>query len=384
MREKYFVSVSHTDQIWYQRGENIKSVNPRTQWISFLLIGCLSMLYAELFSGASQIWFADFWSLIVVFPLYMVHVLFFFNLALKTRRTSPVHLYIWGMLFALYESWVTQVLWVGYTAQEPLVRTFLGIGVGEFLALVLFWHPILSFILPLFIFELLVLSIQSEEPLNQRVLPSHIPFLVKTKFNKRYLLALYVIGSVFMAANYQGNLFLVVAALGGTYGLIYILYRWARKHQFSVYSLRVANKGLILMVTYILLLYVVMVVGFGYFQGRIPGPLPVITTLILYGVFGWLVMYSKPAAESVEIPSHIVAHKITLSDYKRLVYLNLILASALCIVYYFLPSLVTGALVVFYVTMCVIGCYIFCKVILLRNKQTQEFLETRYNTLEFT
>ncbi|MBU7018380.1 MAG: hypothetical protein HXS44_12795 [Theionarchaea archaeon] len=362
----------------------INSISPRAQWISFFLIGCLSMLYAELFSGASRLWFVDFWSLIVVFPLYMVHVLFFFNLALLTRRTSPLHLYIWGMLFALYESWVTQVLWVGYSAQEPLVRTFLGIGIGEFLALVLFWHPLLSFILPIFVFELLVLSVQSEEPLNQRVLPTHVPFLVKTKFNRRYLLSFYVIGSIFIAANYQGNLFLVVTALGGTYGLIYILYRLARKHQFSVYSLRVTNKGLMLMVTYILLLYVVMVVGLGYFQGRIPGALPVITTFILYGVFGWLVMYSKPAAESVEIPPHIVAHRIALSDYKRLVYLNLILASALCIVYYFIPSLVAGALVFFYVTMCVIGCYIFYRVILLRNKQTQESLEKRYRTMEFT
>ena len=103
----------------------------KEQWLCFFLIGCLSMLYAELFSGASQLWFVNIWALLVTFPLYMVHVLFFFNVALYTQKTSPVHLYLWGVLFGMYESWITQVLWVGYQGTGgPMVQTVLGIGLG--------------------------------------------------------------------------------------------------------------------------------------------------------------------------------------------------------------------------------------------------------------
>ena len=109
----------------------------REQLVYFLLIGCLSMLYAELFSGASKLWFFNVWSLLVTFPLYMVHVIFFLNLAFKTHKTSVVHLYLWGILFGMYESWITQVLWIGYNAEGPMIGTLAGIGVGEFLALVL-------------------------------------------------------------------------------------------------------------------------------------------------------------------------------------------------------------------------------------------------------
>ncbi len=355
------------------------SRNRKEQWTAFLLVGCLSMLYAELFSGASRLWFVDVWSVLVTFPLYMVHVLFFFNAALRTKRSSLVHLYLWGTLFGMYESWITQVLWVGYTAQDSVIRTFFGIGIGEFLALVFFWHPVLSFVLPLIIFQLLALSGSSETA--NKVLPSHMPFLVKTKTSMGYLVVLYVVGSVFMAANYQGDIFLVLTVLGGTYGLIYLLFRKARSYNFSVYSLRVGNLGMKIIVIYLILLYAVMFFGYGYGHGRIPGPLPVITTLILYGIFILVVMSSHPSEESLEIPPALIAKRMKLSDYKHMVYFNFLLASAVCIVYIFVPFLVRVVVVFFYIAICVIGVYIFCKGISLRNKQTLEFLQSRYRSL---
>jgi hypothetical protein len=120
-----------------------------------LLAGMLSMLCAEVFSGASVLWIVQPWGWLVTFPLYFAHLIFFFNLALYFRRTSLPALYFWGVLFALYESWITKVAWAGYMNQVAQTQTLFGFAPGEFLIIILFWHPVMSFIVPLLLFETL-------------------------------------------------------------------------------------------------------------------------------------------------------------------------------------------------------------------------------------
>jgi len=62
-----------------------------------LLIGTLSMLFAEVFSGASQMWYVSGWGLLITFPLYSAHLLFFLNIAMKLRKTSLSQLYLFGV-----------------------------------------------------------------------------------------------------------------------------------------------------------------------------------------------------------------------------------------------------------------------------------------------
>ena len=350
------------------------------QWLSFLLIGCLSMLYAELFSGASRIWFFNPWSLLVTFPLYMFHVLFFLNLALRTQKTSPVHLYLWGTLFAMYESWITQVLWVGYNADGPMIGTFLGIGIGEFPVLVFFWHPILSFVLPLFIFEVFVLSQPSDTPAHKRIIPSHIPFLVKTTSNMRYIWILYIVGSTFMALNYQGDIFTAVIALGGTYALIYLLYKSCSRFKFSIYSLYLSDRGMKVVTAYMAALYTVMFIILGYYGGRIPGLLPIVTTIILYSVFVWIIISATPADESVLVPNTLLNHCVTMSDYQKLVAANILLAVGFCFVYHALSGLMVIMFVGFYFSAWALGVYIFYRALRRRN-QTARNLQDRYREL---
>jgi hypothetical protein len=356
----------------------VYDVKRKEQLFCFLLIGCLSMLYAELFSGASQIWFFNPWSLFVTFPLYLFHVLFFLNLAFRTQKTSPVHLYLWGTLFGMYESWITQVLWIGYSADGPMIGTFLGIGIGEFPALVFFWHPILSFVLPILIFQVLVLSVPSGTPAGKRVFPSNVPFLVRTKSNMRYLWILYIIGSIFMGVNYQGNVVTVLIALGGTYALIYLLYRGCSRFKFSVYSLYIGNRGMKIVTFYMVILYTVMFVILGYYNGRIPGLLPIVTTVILYGVFIWVIKTATPVTESVNVPDSLVTNCVTLSDYRNLVAANIILASGFCFIYYVLPSLITTLFVGFYFAACILGVYLFYRAFRRRKKANPYLLSSSH------
>jgi len=118
---------------------------------SILLLGALSMLFAEVFSGASTLWFLDAWGLLLTYPLYLAHAIFLLNVAFLWKKTSPRQLYFFGMLFGLYEALITKVLWFGYpNSTGPMVSYVFGIAWGEFLTLVLFYHPIMSFVVPIF------------------------------------------------------------------------------------------------------------------------------------------------------------------------------------------------------------------------------------------
>ncbi len=115
-----------------------------------LLIGLIVMICAELFSGASLK--LGFWhpvTLILTYWLYFGHFFIFTTLAVRTGRTSLGALYLWGILFGLYESWITKVIWNGYGEDGKFVMGSIGpYGFSE-ISMVFLFHPVMSFILPL-------------------------------------------------------------------------------------------------------------------------------------------------------------------------------------------------------------------------------------------
>ena len=55
---------------------------------SILLLGILSMLFAEVFSGTATLWFLDAWGLLITYPLYLSHAIFLLNVAFLWKKTS--------------------------------------------------------------------------------------------------------------------------------------------------------------------------------------------------------------------------------------------------------------------------------------------------------
>jgi hypothetical protein len=114
------------------------------------LIGWIILICAEVFSGASLgtgLWHP--FTLIVTYWLYFAHFFFFTTLATRTGRTSLPSLYLWGVLFGLYESWITKVIWSGYGGDGKLAMGRIGpYGFSE-ISMVFIYHPVASFILPL-------------------------------------------------------------------------------------------------------------------------------------------------------------------------------------------------------------------------------------------
>jgi len=179
--------------------------------ISIILLGLLSMLFAEVFSGSSQLWFIDFEGIIITFMLYLVHIVFLLFVALRARKVSLVQLYFFGVLFGLYEGIITKVLWAGYMGSDgPGFGTILGVAAMETPILIFFWHPLFAFIIPILVYQIL----------SKEVLIEHDSILVKTK-KKSFLIVLLLIASATYIAN--GNQFDLVSANGavlGTIGLV--------------------------------------------------------------------------------------------------------------------------------------------------------------------
>jgi len=272
------------------------------RWTLIILIGCLSMFMAEVFAGSSQMWFIDIWSLLVTFWLYLGHLLLFLNLAMRKKRTSIPQLYLWGILFALYESWVTKVLWAGYPGSEgPAIALVGGIAILEFSTLVFFWHPILAFIMPILVYESFALSNESPLPLEKKIFISHLPYLKKGK--KKFLffyIFLILTGATILSFNTGYNVVIAAIAIIGSIGLIYLFYKLSNKknpNSFSIYSLRLGKKGLTIVFIYIGLLY--LITFFVLLPERIPTSIvPFLVIIGFYIFIGIMLRISKPTDET--------------------------------------------------------------------------------------
>jgi hypothetical protein len=211
---------------------------------SILLLGALSMLFAEVFSGASTLWFLDPWGLLLTYPLYLGHAIFFLNVAFLWKKTSPRQLYFFGMLFGLYEALITKVLWFGYPASTgPMVGYFFGIAWGEFFTLVLFYHPIMSFLVPIFVYELL----------SGDVLPGHERFLQRNWKTLLLVIILIVMGASFQSNGAKYDVIRSVGSMGGSI-LIVVLFHVLSRGK-NLQSLILGKKGLIIVVIYLCVLY---------------------------------------------------------------------------------------------------------------------------------
>ncbi len=222
-----------------------------------LFTGSLSMFTAEVWAGSSTTWFLDVFGIFLTLPLYLFHLLFYYNVAHRFKRDRILHLYFWGMLFALYEAPLTKVLWAGYIGQEPIFGTLFGIAILEFLTLVFFWHPIFSFILPVLLLEAFLGAINPE---TTTVIPtSHLTVIRNTDRNKLLLIILVILVSPFLPNNSGYDFFnTTVAAVGSVIIIALLLSLIIKKDkpEITTTALILGKKGLLATCIYLLMLYI--------------------------------------------------------------------------------------------------------------------------------
>ena len=118
----------------------------------FLLwLALLAFSLPEVFAGTGAGWLTRPDVYILGIPLYALHFLLLCHIAIKTKRTSWPALYLLGIVFGLYETWITKVVWAGYLDENGFAMGGFGpwFGIHETIGLILFYHAVTSFFLPL-------------------------------------------------------------------------------------------------------------------------------------------------------------------------------------------------------------------------------------------
>lgn len=132
-----------------------------------LWVALLAFALPEVFAGTGAGWLTRPDVYVLALPLYALHFILLCHLAVKTRRTGWTSLYLLGIVFGLYETWVTKVVWSGYPNESGFAMGGFGpwFGVHETIGLLLFYHAVTSFLLPIAVLSRLFPSFGAAFPI---------------------------------------------------------------------------------------------------------------------------------------------------------------------------------------------------------------------------
>jgi hypothetical protein len=137
-------------------GRALPAAPSRGRKVAFWLIaGMLSVVCVEVPAGSTMFPFFTIWGLLVVWPLYLLHSVFLAGVVFRLGKPGFWPLYAGGMLYGMYEAYITKVVWVSFRPEGPFF-TAGGIALFETIILVLFLHPLLAFVVPLLFTEMLL------------------------------------------------------------------------------------------------------------------------------------------------------------------------------------------------------------------------------------
>jgi len=307
------------------------------------------MFLAEVFVGSSTIWIIDAWSILITFPLYLGHLLFFLNLAIITKRTSLPQLYLWGVLFGLYESWITKVLWYGYPGSEgAILGLWGGIAILEFIVLVFFYHTIMAFILPILVFEIFIYSITKDD---SNLLPGHLAYISKNSLFMKIFIIMALIAGSFLAINSGLNIFLTLIAGVSSFCIIIILNLLSKEK--TIESITLGKVGFTLVIIYVLSLNIFMF--FFLLPELIPTSyIPILIIIAVYAIVLLLLKLSKPN----EGLSRVDIVEEDLMTTKK-VYKIIAIFITLSVIYCFVPIIAFILFIIFTFGLLVIGPILF-------------------------
>ncbi len=285
---------------------NATSARPPRRYKLFfwIILGAFSVFFAEVVSGSYIFPYFTIWGIMVVCPLYTLHLLVLSYIVFNYGKPTLHTLFVAGALFGMYEAYMTKVLW-NPTWGEPAVLLG-GIAIFETIMLVLFWHPLMAFIIPLFVGESILTG--SREIINES--PSRIKRIFKAK-KKSYILfaVLALLCGIFQSANSPSPKHSLLSGFSTTAVLMLLIYLWRNRtkgKEYDIKSLLPNRKEFLVLVTLLLLQYIFL--GFVLRPEVLPGLLAQFIVWLMYaGLFILLVFNLKksrtaPLSESADLP----------------------------------------------------------------------------------
>jgi len=248
------------------------------------MLSAFSVFFAEVVSGSYPMAFfnpfnpADIWGWIALMPLYGLHTLVLASVVFSGGRPKFYALFLAGAIFGLYEAYITKVLWnPGWGA----VWFLGGVAVVELLVIALFWHPFMSFIIPLAAGEA-TLTDSTE-------IVDGMPAWMRRWLTSKRIVAVFVIFAAWAGVVHGGQapfalhtLLSSVISAGFLLGLVYLWKRTTASRSYSMRSLLPDLRQAAVLLVPLLAIYLIF--GFGIFPERIPGVAGQAPIWALYGL----------------------------------------------------------------------------------------------------
>ena len=266
----------------------------KVQWLFWIILACLSTFFAEVFSGSDMFPFFHSWGIFVVVPLYGLHILVLANLVFRAPEPRFSSLVFAGMIFGLYEAYITKVIWAPPWGNAVIVAEFAPV---ETTVLVFWWHAWFSFIIPLLVAEKMLTDSTS--------LGRSLPGKLGTFFNSwGGLASVMAFGGLFQSINSPsiGESLLSGLSTVGVLVLLILLWKKMTKHQtFSMSELLPDQRQFKWLMIPMVFMYLAM--GILLRPEWYPGLLGHLIVWVLYGISFYLLSRSQktPQINSSEV-----------------------------------------------------------------------------------
>jgi len=246
----------------------------------WIILGALSTFFAEVLAGSDLFPFFHLWGLLIVFPLYSLHILVLGHVVFRYGKPVFYVLYPAGLIFGLYEAYITKVLWNPDWNIGALRLG--GVAVVEFIVLVFFWHAVMSFVVPIVVGQ----SVLTKTRTSADSLPDRLKKLLR----KRKAFWCFGIAAVFygmcQSVNSVSVLQSIASGLSTVFVVALLVFIWRRFTSGKDYEMQSLMPGK--MAFRILLALLVLLYGFLFFTFRpeaLPGISSQATIWAAYAVF---------------------------------------------------------------------------------------------------
>lgn len=255
----------------------------------WFILSAFSVFFAEVVSGSSPFpFFSPFdlsalWGWFVLMPLYGLHTLVLASVVFNWGRPRFYAIFLAGVIFGLYEAYITKVLW-GPPWGAPIVVVG-GVAVVELAVISLFWHPFLSFVVPLSAAETALTS-------SREVIDGY-PAGIKRLLAKRGW-TLFVLFALWAGLNHGGAgiLSASLSALISMAFLLVLILIWKTSTAGTSYPIRSLlpdKRQAVILAVPLVIIYIVL--GVGINPQRIPGIAAQAPIWAMYAVvFGLLIL----------------------------------------------------------------------------------------------
>lgn len=325
----------------------------KLKFFFWIILGSLSVFFAEVISGSDMFPFFHLWGLAVEFPLYTLHTLVLSYIVFNYGKPCFYTLFIAGAIFGMYEAYLTKVLWVPHWG-DPFISVA-GIAVIEVIVLVFFWHSFMSFIIPLFVSESVLT--------NSRGIVNGLPNRIRNLFDsgkKSYILFLLfaVLFGIFQSLNSPSPMHSLLSGLSTTAVIMLLIYLWRNKTNGKEYNIQVLlpnRREFSFLSAILVVMYIVM--GILIRPEVLPGLFPQLIIWMIYAGLFILLFFHLRKSKKMSLPK-ATSSPINFS-WKIIIILSLLFTISSVIGKFILGDLRDIIMVLFWIIYCVIGISVF-------------------------